>query len=109
MNLPHPHVEIVHLDPVRAEIVFSFNAAELPADAEIRGKMVGPRCAGVSTVEVAYPLKPVANRGAAFQVIIPEPSLWEPQCPYIYDALLEFWHEETCLGKTMLPVGLRVP
>ena len=108
MNPPSPKVHIVHLDPVRAEVHFLFEPPALPAGAEIRGRLVGPRCPGVSTIEVAYPLRPMAERAGAVQVVIPEPSRWEPECPFTYEAIFEFWIGETCSGKLSVPVGLRL-
>src|SRR5215475_14439755 len=107
MDTPTLRIEIRHLDPVRAELVFSFDPESLDADVEIRGRVIGPRCAGVSTVEVAYSARPVAGQVAAFQVTIPEPSLWEPQCPFTYEAVFDLWKSGSLIGKTRFTIGLR--
>ena len=65
---------------------------------EVRGRFVGPRCSGRSTVEVAYPLRPVPGgaRGSgdlAMRVVIPEPSFWASQSPYQYEGTVELWDE----------------
>jgi len=55
---------------------------------EFRGRLVGPRCVGVSTVEVAYPLRP---DGSALRVVIPEPNMWSTAAPFRYDGRVEAW------------------
>lgn len=80
---------ITRLDPAEAEIVF-------PGDPAPTGRVMGPRCAYASTVEVAYPLSPRPGGGA--RVIIPEPSFWDPQTPLCYEAVL---------GDVRRTIGLR--
>jgi hypothetical protein len=55
-----------------------------------------------STIEVAYPLQPFPRKPEdllelAMRVVIPEPSFWEPECPFVYDGVVELWEEgERC-------------
>jgi hypothetical protein len=66
-----------------------------PAEADIRidgvpgvtGRVTGPRCRYASTVEVAYYIKSLPGGGA--RVIVPEPSFWDPQSPFLYEAVLQ--------------------
>ena len=66
-----------------------------PAEAEIRiagaesvtGRLRGPRCHYASTVEVAYYVKPAPDGG--FRAIVPEPSFWDPETPFLYEAVLQ--------------------
>jgi hypothetical protein len=60
---------------------------------ELRGRLVGPRREGVSTVEVAYPLRPggTSPAGLILRAIIPEPNLWSPAAPFRYDGRVEVW------------------
>jgi hypothetical protein len=67
------------LDPVEAEV-------RAVGDV-ISGRLMGPHCQYASTVEIAYYFRPVA--GGACRAIVPEPSLWEPQTPFLYHALLD--------------------
>jgi hypothetical protein len=86
-------MKIVSLDfeIVRAtQTVAEFLArVELDGPAEgcgIAGRAVGPRCPGVSTVEVAYPMA-VEDRTASavtLRCAIPEPNLWTPRSPFEY-------------------------
>jgi hypothetical protein len=33
----------------------------------------------------------------AARVVIPEPSIWEPECPFVYDGVVELWQgDERC-------------
>ena len=52
---------------------------------------MGPKCPGVSTVEVTYPMARVASadRTAALRCVIPEPNLWTPQTPFTYEVVVE--------------------
>src|SRR5262249_10296749 len=90
---------IVHnhsLDPAEAEVRVTVVPEEADPRCEVRGRLMGPRCAYASTVEVAYPLRPLA-RGAAetsgltMRAVIPEASLWEPACPFLYQGPVELW------------------
>ncbi len=66
-----------------------------PAEAEIRidgadgitGRLLGPRCHYASTVEVAYYVKPAPGGGV--RAIVPEPSFWDPETPFLYEAVLQ--------------------
>lgn len=95
-------VRIHALDPVRAELRLTPSPG-----VELRGRLMGPRCPFASTVEVAYPVRPVPGSPGTFQIIIPEPSLWEPPCPYLYEGPLEQWRDGVNLGQTWLRQGLR--
>ena len=54
----------------------------------------------MTTVEVAYPLRPFEPKPAdtqlAARVAIPEPSLWQPEHPFVYDAVIELWQNGQC-------------
>src|SRR5205807_8453434 len=63
---------------------------------EVRGRFVGPHCLYASTVEVAYPLRtfgrpPPGLSVLARRVTIPEPCLWDPQSPFLYQGMIELW------------------
>jgi hypothetical protein len=89
-------------DVGEAEIWVSVSAEQMTPTTELRGRWVGPKCPGVTTVEVAYPLRPFPRRpaeltGLAGRVVIPEPNLWEPGCPFVYDGFIELWQDgERC-------------
>jgi len=60
----------------------------------------------MTTIEVAYPLRPSSQPGV-LHAVIPEPSLWQAERPFVYDAFFECWQMEKCVAKSVLPLGLR--
>lgn len=95
---PHERT-ITRLDPAEAEIVFT-------GDPPPGGRVMGPRCAYASTVEVAYRLTP---RPGGARVVIPEPSFWDPQTPLLYEAVVGEIRSTIGLRTVRLgPAGLRV-
>ena len=88
------HIRNVTVTPVRvstAEAVIEVRV-ELEAEGvELRGRLVGPRRAGVSTVEVDYPLRPANDSPLSLRAVIPEPNLWSADAPFRYDGRVEVW------------------
>jgi hypothetical protein len=87
------------------------------ATTELRGRLMGPRCAYATTVEVAYPLRAHPD-GLDFRlfhspqtlnmdVIIPEPSWWEPECPFLYEGPIELWEDDVLCDTFRARLGLR--
>lgn len=110
------HIEIHDhsLDPVAAEIWIAVLAEQHTATTEVRGRLMGPRCLYSSTVEVAYPLralpplqKPPESAGLTLRAVIPEASLWEPQCPFLYHGLIELWQDGQRCDRVSISHGLR--
>ncbi len=100
------------LDFARAEIWITAAYDDATPRAELRGQLAGPRCLYASTVEVGYPLRPISRRpdhleGPAAQVVIPEPSLWEPQCPFVYQGTVELWQDGQRCDQVRVRQGLR--
>jgi len=64
---------------------------------EIRGRLMGPRCAFASTIEVAYHLRPLPRQDdptrITLRAVIPESSFWEPQSPHLYAGPVELWQD----------------
>ena len=59
-------------------------------------------------MEVAYPLRPLARPdGLSGRVVIPEPSLWEPSCPFLYGGAVELWEAGVRCDQTPIRRGLR--
>ncbi|HYV36006.1 MAG TPA: hypothetical protein VE988_09910, partial [Gemmataceae bacterium] len=40
-----------------------------------------------------FPRKPTELPDLAMRVVIPEPSFWEPECPFVYDGVIELWQD----------------
>ena len=73
---------------------------------------MGPRCHYATTVEVAYPLRPFRRRPEGLpdlsrRVVIPEPSLWEPESPLLYEGPIELWEEGRLCDQVHVIHGLR--
>jgi hypothetical protein len=90
------NVRTHRLSPTEAEVWVAVTADSQTDASELRGRLVGPKCAFSSTIEVAYPLQPFPRKPADLpqlcgRVVIPEPSLWEPDCPFEYDLAVELW------------------
>jgi hypothetical protein len=86
------------VEPFEAELWIVVTPERLTPATELRGRFVGPKSAVSSTIEVAYALRPFTRKppeldGLAARVVIPEPSLWEPTCPFVYDGVVELWQD----------------
>jgi hypothetical protein len=65
---------------------------------EVRGRLEGPRCPGVTTLEVAYSLRPLPKPAVdataiTMRIVIPDPLAWQPDRPYVYEGAVELWQE----------------
>jgi hypothetical protein len=97
------HVRVHRLDAALADLRLEFPA--LPADAEVRGRLIGPRCPGVSTIEIAHHLRPLG--GGVWQALIPEPALWTPDRPYVYEGPADVYHRGVKTTSISLAICLR--
>jgi beta-galactosidase/beta-glucuronidase len=99
------------LDPAQAELRIEVELGETAPAVEIVGRLMGPHCLYSNTIQIAYPLRPLAEtadeRVRSFRVIIPEPSLWEPESPFLYEGPLEAWQGSSRVAQILLRHGLR--
>jgi hypothetical protein len=109
------HLEVRNhiLDPAEAELRITLTPTDPLPDGELRGRLVGPRCQYATTVEVAYSLRPLSHdrleRGElTARVIIPEPSLWDPESPFLYEGSAEVWAGTKRWCEVEIVHGLRV-
>ncbi len=108
----HVRVHDHSLDPAQAELWISATAEHVAPTTELRGRLMGPRCAYAATVEVAYPFRLLLRRpeglaDLAVRAVIPEPSLWEPACPFVYQGTVELWEDGTRRDQVVVNRGLR--
>lgn len=99
-------------DPAEAEVWVSLVPERLTPTTEVRGRLMGPRCPYSSTVEVAYPIRPFPRPlegwpGIVRRVVIPEASLWEPNCPFLYEGPVELWEAGELSERVIVRHGLR--
>jgi hypothetical protein len=98
------------LSPVQAELWVRV-ATEGDGDVEVRGRLTGPRCLYSETIEVAYPLRPhpmpEQPDTTYLRVIIPEPSFWEPETPFLYHGSVELYQGGEGVDALAIRCGLR--
>src|SRR5438094_6704067 len=112
-KLREVRAEVRRLSPAEAEVWVLVEATEITPATDVRGRMIGPRCPGVTTIEVAYPLRPFPRPPEGVpplsrRVVIPEPSLWEPNQPYVYRAVVELWEDGQPCDRAEFDYGLRM-
>lgn len=114
MNASHRirsvHMEIGRLSPAEADVRFEVTVDRPDKRLDTKGRLVGPRCVYASTVEVAYPLRdsPAGESNRLSKgVIIPEPNLWEPACPFLYEGTIELLENQSPIDVITMTVGLR--
>jgi hypothetical protein len=98
------------LSPAEADLTLVVNLDDPSlADAELRGRLMGPRSAYAETVEVAYALRPLPREGERVraQVLIPEPCFWSPEKPLLYQGPVERWQSAERKEQTTLVLGLK--
>ena len=111
MTSPTITIDVVRLSVEVAELQIRAEFAEIPsADTELRGRLMGPRCPGMSTIEIAYALKPMTAESANFRlarVVIPEPNLWMEKKPLTYWGPVEVWRDGEMVSTQQVEIGLR--
>lgn len=110
-RIRHVEVRDRSLSPAQAEVHLLVTPGQRTPTTEVRGRLMGPSCPYSNTVEVAYPLRPLheAAEGEAMacRVIVPEPSLWEPESPFLYRGPVELWQDGARQDRVTLSHGLR--
>ena len=108
-------VEVRRLSAAEAEVWVTAEPDAVTSATELRGRLTGPRCPGVTTVEIAYPLRPLPRAAEepanvlTLRGLIPEPNLWTEATPFVYDVRLELWQDGKRADVATLPVGLKQP
>ena len=96
------------LDPIETELHIHVKVDELTATTVFKGRLIGPRSAHASTIEIAYPLREFERSDhVVLRVVIPEPSLWEPKTPFLYEGPLELWQEGVLCERMTIRHGIR--
>ncbi len=65
------------------------------SNVQLRGRLNGPRCPFSTTIEIAYPLRERARGDdiVTMSAVIPEPSLWDPESPFVYISFVELMRD----------------
>jgi hypothetical protein len=96
--------------PSEADVEVVVVPERLTPGTELRGRVMGPRCVHASTIEVAYPFRPVPTPTAgamAARTAVPEASLWDPQRPFVYRAVVELWQDGQRCARMERDCGFR--
>ncbi len=83
--------ELTRADSAVAQFLIRVVLDGLAAECEVRGRVVGPQCPGITTVEIAYPLVRVeaGENTIMLKGVIPEPNLWTREAPFVYAVSVE--------------------
>jgi hypothetical protein len=106
-------VEVRRLSSAEAEVWVVAEVEAVTPRTELRGRLVGPRCPGTSTIEVPYPLRPPPRPASgphgtlAARVVIPEPNLWTAAMPFVYEGPLELWQDGERCDTATVSVALK--
>jgi hypothetical protein len=98
--------------PASAEVWVRVEPEQAADGLELRGRLMGPRCEYSTTVELAYPLRPLqrppeGEPGLLARVIIPEANLWDPVSPFYYEGPVELWQDGRRCDQRVVRHGLR--
>jgi len=104
---------VQRLSAVEAEVWVRIEVETPTPTTEVRGKLMGPRCPGVTTVEIAYPFRLVPTTGAAaecftLRTVICEPNLWTEKTPFVYEGFVELWETDRRCDAAPISVGLKL-
>lgn len=102
--------EVRRLSAVEGEVWLRVEVERVTSTTELCGRLHGPRCPGVTTVEVAYHLQAMVGAANTLiaRVVIPEPNLWTDQTPFVYEGAVELWEEGQCRDRAAVSIGLKV-
>jgi hypothetical protein len=104
-------VEIRKLSAVEAEVWLKVLPERVSSTTEVRGKLMGPRCPGVTTVEIAYPLQRAVSTDPDTMVVralIDEPNLWSEKAPFVYEGIAELYESGELVDQRPVCVGLKL-
>jgi hypothetical protein len=104
-------VRPIRLTPTEAELAVRVEVNTPAADAEVHGRLMGPTCRYSSTVEVAYPIRKLppemSSPGTRLgRVLIPEPSWWDLQSPFLYHGPVNLWEGGQSVDGVKVQCGL---
>ena len=91
MKIVSLNFEVIRATPAVAEFVVRIELDSPAVGYEVKGRAIGPRCEGISTVEVVYPMTVAiaSDTTVALRCGIPEPNLWRPEARFTYAVSVE--------------------
>ncbi len=102
-------IQTTRFDPAEVELTVLVAAEVADESLSLHGRLMGPRCLFNETIEIAYPLRPLPNQDDLLRarVVIPEPSLWEPTTPFLYEGPVELWQGDVLVDRISVSHGVR--
>lgn len=102
-------VQIHRFDPVETELRVAVGCEHVTTATTVTGQLTGPRCPYSSTVEIAYSWREVQRTHNEIQLrtIIPEPSPWDTESPFLYQGTLQLWEDGLQTDAATLRQGIR--
>jgi hypothetical protein len=96
------------LDPVETELSIHVLLEKITPGTELKGRLIGPRCAFSTTIEIAYPMRESDRSDhIELRVVVPEPSWWEPETPFLYVGSVELWQDGEFCERVAISHGIR--
>ena len=109
-------IRVQRLDATVAEMLITVYPDRVTDGTRVHGRVTGPRCAHATTVEVSYALREnsrhLDNEGdpcIRSRVVIPEPNVWDPISPFVYQCRIELWQDDQCCDKAEREIQLKAP
>jgi hypothetical protein len=86
MKIAELRFENVQATPTIAEFVVHVRLEEFATNGLVEGVVMGPKCPGVTTVELSYPMERLETQGnvVSLRCVIPEPNLCTADTPFRY-------------------------
>ena len=109
MKIVSLNFEIIRATSAVAEFLVRIELDGPAAGCDVTGRVVGPRWKGISTIEVAYPLRvfEMSVTGVSLRGVIPEPNLWKPETPFTYAVILDVKKNGEVLDSRETVLALR--
>jgi hypothetical protein len=109
MKIASLAVEMLRADPASAHFLIRVVLDGPATGCEVRGRVVGPHCPGVTTVEIAYPLvnADVRDTTRTLKGVVPEPNLWTPETPFVYVIIVEVWTGDRQTDSRRITIALK--
>jgi len=80
-----------------------------PGKSRLMGHIVGPRCDFARTLPAKIPLRSGdASSGLKCEAVIPDPCLWTPQLPMLYDVYVELRQDGNLVATAQRPLAIRM-
>ncbi|GIW80881.1 MAG: hypothetical protein KatS3mg105_2688 [Gemmatales bacterium] len=96
-------------DPTLALVHISLLGGPLD-ELQLEGQLAGPKCRFSKTVEVPYALSRApksVGSWPAWRIFVPEPCLWEPSSPFLYQGRFVLRRQTEVLAEVQTRIGFK--